>query len=135
VGLLDNGAPNGTEAPLSDNAVFRQEGFSAQSVILVALIAAGRLQKCKSPYVPTTQLYLVRRGESDLAASISVGAACRRRNDMKTKFLAMAMALASLFGAQQAFAKHSTKTTAATKKHHKHHMKKTAALNITVPNA
>ena len=56
---------------------------------------------------------------------------------MKTKLLAVTMALASLFGAQQAVAKSSTKTktTAATKKHHKKHMKKAAATRITAPTA
>jgi hypothetical protein len=57
---------------------------------------------------------------------------------MTTKFLAIAMTVASLFGAQQAVAKTSTKTTAATKKHHKHNknnMKKAAAPRITAPTA
>jgi hypothetical protein len=56
--------------------------------------------------------------------------------DMTTRFLAIAMTVASLFGVQQAVAKTSTKTTAATKKkHHKHNMKKAAAPRITAPTA
>ena len=55
---------------------------------------------------------------------------------MTTRFLAIAMTVASLFGVQQAVAKTSTKTTAATKKkHHKHNMKKAAAPRITAPTA
>jgi hypothetical protein len=60
---------------------------------------------------------------------------------MRNTFLAIAIALASVFGAQQAVAKnstrHSTKTkaTAAAKKHHKTHMKKTAALSMVTPTA
>ena len=60
---------------------------------------------------------------------------------MKSKFLAMVIALASVFGAQQAVAKnsttHSTKTksTASAKKHHKTHMKKAAALSMVAPTA
>ena len=54
---------------------------------------------------------------------------------MTTRFLAIAMTVASLFGVQQAVAKTSTKTTAATKKHHKHNAKKAAAPRITAPTA
>jgi hypothetical protein len=53
----------------------------------------------------------------------------KRRKQMKTNFLTIALAVPSLFAAQQpAAAKSSSaaKTTAATKKHHKKHMKKTA---------
>jgi hypothetical protein len=55
--------------------------------------------------------------------------------DMTNKVLAIAMTVASLFGAQQAVAKTHTKTTAATKKHHKHNAKKAAAPRITAPTA
>jgi len=52
---------------------------------------------------------------------------------MTTKLLAIAMVLASLFGAQQAVAKSSTKTktTSTTKKKHKKHPKKTAAIRMS----
>ena len=49
---------------------------------------------------------------------------------MTTRFLAIAMAIAMLFGAQHVVAKSSTKTNAAQKKHHKHHTKKAAAASI-----
>jgi hypothetical protein len=54
-------------------------------------------------------------------------------SNMPTKLLAIAMVLTSLFGAQQAVAKSSTKTktTATTKKkHHKKHPKKAATTRI-----
>ena len=56
---------------------------------------------------------------------------------MKTKLLAVTMALASLFGAQQAIAKSSTKTktTTSTKKHHKKQTKKATATRIAEPAA
>ena len=44
---------------------------------------------------------------------------------MRTRFLIIVAALASVFGVQQAVAKSSTTTAAASKKHHKMHMKKT----------
>jgi hypothetical protein len=58
-------------------------------------------------------------------------------SNMTTKLLAIAMVLASLFGAQQAVAKSSTKTktTSTTKKKHKKHPKKTAAVRIMAPTA
>jgi hypothetical protein len=47
---------------------------------------------------------------------------------MRMRFLTIAVALASVFAAQQAVAKSSSKTSATSKKkHHKKHMKKTAA--------
>ena len=46
---------------------------------------------------------------------------------MRMRFLTAMVALASVFGTQQAFAKHSTTTTAANKKHHKKHAKKNQA--------
>jgi len=51
---------------------------------------------------------------------------------MRTRLLITAVALASVFCAQQAVAKSSTsKTHATNKKHHKkHHMKKSAAPTI-----
>jgi hypothetical protein len=52
-------------------------------------------------------------------------------NGMKTRFLAIAMALASVFAAQQAVAK-SSKGTATSKKQKKHKKNKTGA-GITVP--
>ena len=57
--------------------------------------------------------------------------------NMTTKLLAIAMVLTSLFGAQQAVAKSSTKTktTSTTKKKHKKHPKKTAAVRIMAPTA
>ena len=58
-------------------------------------------------------------------------------SNMTTKLLAIAMVLTSLFGAQQAIAKSSTKTktTATTKKKHKKHPKKAAATRIMAPTA
>ena len=58
-------------------------------------------------------------------------------SNMTTKLLAIAMVLTSLFGAQQAVAKSSTKTktTSTTKKKHKKHPKKTAAIRIMAPTA
>jgi hypothetical protein len=58
-------------------------------------------------------------------------------SNMTTKLLAIAMVLTSLFGAQQAIAKSSTKTktTATTKKKHKKHPKKAAATRLTAPTA
>ena len=44
-----------------------------------------------------------------------------------TKLLITAVALASIFAGQQAVAKSSTKTVAASKKHKKHHKTKTVA--------
>ena len=53
---------------------------------------------------------------------------------MKTRFLTIAVALASLFAAPQAIAKRHTKTAAATKKHHhKKHMKTAAAPSTQAP--
>jgi hypothetical protein len=48
---------------------------------------------------------------------------------MRTRLLIVAVALASVFCAQQAVAKNPMhkSTSAASKKHHKKHMKKTAA--------
>jgi len=55
---------------------------------------------------------------------------------MKIRFLAItiAVALASVFAAQPAFAKtnKNAKTTSANKKHHKKHQKKTASLAAPV---
>jgi hypothetical protein len=60
----------------------------------------------------------------------------KKENQMTTRFLAIAMAIAMLFGAQQAVAKSSTKTNAAAKKkHHKHHMKKAAAASTRALSA
>jgi hypothetical protein len=54
---------------------------------------------------------------------------------MKIRFLTIAVALVSLFAVQPAFAKHSTKTpkTAASKKHHKKHVKKTGTASLAAP--
>jgi hypothetical protein len=61
--------------------------------------------------------------------------AAKGENDMRTKLLAIAIALGSLLGAQQAVAKSSTKTT-STKKHHKHHnTKKTSIASMVAPAA
>ncbi len=47
---------------------------------------------------------------------------------MTKKFLAVAIALASMFATQQAFAKSShNKNSMASKKHHKKHVKKASA--------
>ena len=57
---------------------------------------------------------------------------------MKIRFLTItiAVALASVFAAQPAFAKSAkNKTTSANKKHHKKHQKKTASLAAPVANA
>jgi len=53
---------------------------------------------------------------------------------MRARLLTIAVALASVFGAQQAIAKSSTKPTTNKQHHHKKHMKKTAALT-TAPTA
>jgi len=56
---------------------------------------------------------------------------------MKTKLLAIAIALGSLFSAQQAVAKSSkTKTSASAKKHHhKSHTKKAGTMSMMTPTA
>jgi len=54
---------------------------------------------------------------------------------MRMRFLTIAVALASLFGSQEAFAKSSTKTTTASKKHHKKHSKKTGKTSTAAPTA
>jgi hypothetical protein len=51
----------------------------------------------------------------------------KKEKQMRMRFLTIAVALASMFAAQQAVAKSSSKTAAASKKHHKKHMKKTAS--------
>jgi len=51
---------------------------------------------------------------------------------MKTRFLTIAVAVASVFSAQQAVAKSPTKNAATSKKHHKKHTK-TAAASTTTP--
>ena len=53
---------------------------------------------------------------------------------MRMRILTIAVALASIFGAQQAVAKSHSKTASTSKKHHKH-MKKTAAARTTVSTA
>jgi hypothetical protein len=60
------------------------------------------------------------------------------RNQMKKSILTIAIALACIFGAQQASAKsshkHQTKTS-MNKKHHKKQVKKTAAATPAAPTA
>jgi hypothetical protein len=51
---------------------------------------------------------------------------------MKTTFLTVAVAIASLFVAHQAVAKSAKTNTVASKKHHKKHMKNKTA-STTVP--
>jgi hypothetical protein len=59
------------------------------------------------------------------------------RNQMKKSILTIAIALACVFGAQQASAKtHKHKTnTSMNKKHHKKNVKKTAATTPAAPTA
>jgi hypothetical protein len=68
------------------------------------------------------------------SASVPIGnLPTKRRNEMRTRFLTIAVALVSLFAAQEAVAKKSSpKTAEASKKHHKKH-KKTGAANTTAP--
>ena len=54
---------------------------------------------------------------------------------MRTRFLTVALALASVFAVQQAAAKKYTKDVATSKKHHKKHMKKTGTASRTAPPA
>ena len=55
---------------------------------------------------------------------------------MRMRFLTIAVALASVFAAQQAVAKSSTKkTAAASKKHHNKHAKKAGAASGMAPTA
>jgi hypothetical protein len=59
----------------------------------------------------------------------------KRRNVMKTRFLTIAVALASVFTAHQAVAKSAkSNTTTVSKKHHKKHMKNKTA-SIVAPTA
>ncbi len=52
----------------------------------------------------------------------------KKEKRMTKKFLAVAIALASMFATQQAFAKSShNKNSMASKKHHKKHVKKASA--------
>jgi hypothetical protein len=53
---------------------------------------------------------------------------------MRTRFLTVALALASVFAVQQADAKKSTKNAATSKKHHKKN-KKTGTASRTAPPA
>jgi len=53
---------------------------------------------------------------------------------MRTRSLTVALALASIFAAQQAVAKDSTKTSETSKKHHKKH-KKTKPASTAAPTA
>ena len=54
---------------------------------------------------------------------------------MRIRFLTIALALASVFAAQQGVAKSSSKTAATSKKHKKNHTKKTAAASTVTPTA
>ena len=54
---------------------------------------------------------------------------------MRTRFLTVALALASVFAVQNADAKKSTKNAATSKKHHKKHAKKTGTASRTAPPA
>ena len=54
---------------------------------------------------------------------------------MTTRFLTVALALASLFAVQHADAKKSTKNAATSKKHHKKHAKKTGTASRMAPPA
>ena len=54
---------------------------------------------------------------------------------MKTRALTVALALASVFGVQQAAAKKYTKNVGTSKKHHKKHMKNTGTASRTAPPA
>ena len=54
---------------------------------------------------------------------------------MRTRFLTVALALASVFAVQQATAKKYTKDVGTSKKHHKKHMKKTGTASRTAPPA
>jgi hypothetical protein len=52
---------------------------------------------------------------------------------MKKRILTVAVALASVLGVQQAFAKSSTTTASSSKKHHHKKHKKTAAVSPANP--
>jgi hypothetical protein len=52
---------------------------------------------------------------------------------MRKRVLAIAVALASMFATQQAFAKHSTKNASESKKHHKKREKKKSTASIAAP--
>jgi hypothetical protein len=54
---------------------------------------------------------------------------------MRTRFLTVALTLASVFGVQQAAAKKYTKDVATSKKHHKKHTGKTGTASRTAPPA
>jgi len=54
---------------------------------------------------------------------------------MKTRVLTVALALASVFGVQQAAAKKYTKNVGTSKKHHKKHSNKTGTASRTAPPA
>ena len=54
---------------------------------------------------------------------------------MRTRFLTIALALASVFIVQHADAKKSTKNAATSKKHHKKHNKKTGTASRMAPPA
>jgi hypothetical protein len=56
----------------------------------------------------------------------------KKEKCMKTRFLTIAVALASVFTAHQAVAKSAKSTTVSNKKHHKKHMKNKAA-SIAAP--
>jgi hypothetical protein len=77
----------------------------------------------------------MRRADRLTAASVaSVTAASRkRRNEMKKRILTVAVALASVLGVQQAFAKSPTTTASSSKKHHHKKHKKTAAVSPATP--